>query len=113
MERLRRKHSHSPFKFTTRCSRMTKFLATTLALNATLRLLHFHHAAHDEMMAGEGADEWVFAGGGWGGEVDDLFLAGINQFARPEDVGTLGDEVDLEAFGAQGHRFRADVVGGA
>ena len=48
-------------------------------------LLHVHHTAHEQAVAGEGADQGVVAGLLRSSEFDDLFLAVIEEFAGPED----------------------------
>ena len=60
------------------------------------------HAAHQEMMAGEGADQRIVARFRRGGELDDLFLAVIEELAGPDDFLVVRDEADgevVERFG--------------
>ncbi len=57
------------------------------------------HAAHDDAVAGEGADEGVVSSGG-NSELQDLLFAVVEQFGVVEDAVTVRDEAVFKTFGA-------------
>ena len=73
-------------------------------------LFRLQHPAHDDAVAGEGADEGVITGGGEG-EFEGFLFAHVQQLGVVQHVVTGGDEAFFEAGGAHDDGGVHDGVG--
>ncbi len=103
-------NKHHPSLTTKRAAGPQRPCRSSMIRRALLSL-HLEHAAHDHVVAGEGADVRVVAGLFGGGELDHLVLAVIKELAGPDDVGAFRDPLLVEALGTEREDLRGDIVG--